>query len=155
VSEPLPSSGEDEVAVPQAPPVRPLTGQGPAVAAVAVGGMLGALARYGAGIALPHAPGTFPLGTFLVNVLGCLLIGALLVTITELRTAHPLVRPFLATGVLGGFTTFSTYAVDAQELVRAGQVATAVAYIVGTLAVAVAATWIGIRLTRAATGANR
>jgi CrcB protein len=125
------------------------------VAAVAVGGALGSLARYGVGLALPHTPGTFPLGTFLVNVLGCLLIGALIVTITELREAHPLARPFLATGVLGGFTTFSTYAVDAQELLLAGHVATAAAYIVGTLVVAVAATWTGMRLVRAAAGPRR
>jgi fluoride exporter len=155
MSDALPPSGEDDVSVPQAPSMRPLVGQGPAFAAVAAGGVLGALARYGAGIALPHAPGTFPLGTFLVNVLGCLLIGALLVTITEVRHAHPLVRPFLATGVLGGFTTFSTYAVDAQELLRAGQVATAAAYIAGTLVAAVTATWAGIRLTRAVAGAAR
>jgi CrcB protein len=135
--------------------MRPLAGQGPAVAAVAAGGALGALARWGTGLALPHAPGTFPLATFLINVLGCLLIGALLVTITEVRQAHPLVRPFLATGVLGGFTTFSTYAVDVQELLRTGATATAALYLVGTLVAAVAAAWAGIALTRAATGAAR
>jgi CrcB protein len=132
-----------------------LRSEGRAVAAVAAGGALGALARYGAGLALPHAPGTFPLATFLVNIVGCLLIGVLLVTITELRQVHPLVRPFLATGVLGGFTTFSTYAVDTQELLRTGHLATAVAYLAGTLVAAVAATWVGMGLTRAAAGANR
>ncbi|GAA1245466.1 hypothetical protein GCM10009609_06060 [Pseudonocardia aurantiaca] len=151
----LPPTGEDDVGVPPTPPMRPLAGQGPAFAAVAVGGVLGALARWGAEVAVPHAPGTFPLATFLVNVLGCLLIGALLVTITEVRQAHPLVRPFLITGVLGGFTTFSTYAVDAQELLQGGHLATAGVYLVGTLVAALAATWLGIRLTRAATGVGR
>ena len=146
----LPPTGEDDVGVPPTPPIRPLAGQGPAFVAVAAGGVLGALARWGAGPALPHAPGTFPVGTFLVNVLGCLLMGVLLVTITEVRQAHPLVRPFLATGVLGGFTTFSTYTVDTQELLQSGHLATAVAYLVGTLVAALAATWLGIRLTRAA-----
>ena len=54
----------------------PLTGQGPALVAVAVGGALGALARFGTGLAVPHQPGTFPLATFAINVVGCLLIGA-------------------------------------------------------------------------------
>lgn len=140
-----------------APPTRllqPLDGQAPALAAIAAGGALGALARHGAGLALPSAPGSFPLATFLVNVAGCLLIGVLIVAVTEVGTAHPLVRPFLATGFLGGFTTFSTYATDAHELVRAGRPATAAAYIVGTVAVAVAATWLGIGLARAAARAG-
>ena len=148
----LPSSGEDEVFPP--PPSRlrhALTGQAPVLAVIAVGGALGALARYGAGLALPHVPGTFPLATFLVNVVGCLLIGALIVLVTEVTTAHPLVRPFLGTGILGGFTTFSTYATDAEVLLRTGLVATAAAYLAGTLVAAVAATWLGIGLTRAVT----
>jgi fluoride exporter len=144
----LPPNGEDGVGLPPTPPMRPLAGQGPAFVAVAVGGVLGALARWGAGLALPHEPGAFPAATVLVNVLGCFLIGALLVTITEVRRAHPLVRPFLATGVLGGFTTFSTYAVDAQELLWAGHVVTAAAYLAGTLVAALVATWLGIRLAR-------
>ena len=127
-----------------------LRSEGRTVAAVAAGGVLGALARYGTGLALPSAPGTFPLATFLVNVLGCLLMGVLIVTITELRQAHPLVRPFLGTGVLGGFTTFSTYAVDAQGLLRTGHLAIAGTYLAGTLAAAVAATWVGMWLTRTA-----
>lgn len=145
----LPSSGEDEISV--APPrlLHPLAGQGSALAVVAAGGAVGALARYGAGLALPHAPGEFPLPTFLVNVLGCLLIGALIVLLTEVTAAHPLVRPFLATGILGGFTTFSTYATDAEVLLRTGRVAIALLYLAGTLVVAVAATWLGIRLARA------
>lgn len=128
--------------------------EGMAVVAVAAGGALGALARYSAGLVLPPAPGTFPAATFLVNVSGCLLIGVLMVVITELRPAHPLVRPFLGTGVLGGFTTFSTYAVDAHVLL-AGRVGTALAYVAGTLVSAVAATWLGMRLTRALAGAAR
>lgn len=130
------------------PGPHPISGQGPALAVVAVGGVLGALARYGLGLALPHAPGTFPLATFGTNVVGCLLIGALLVVITERTAVHPLVRPFLATGFLGGFSTFSTYAVDAHELLRSGRAATALAYLVGTLVAALAATCAGMRLGR-------
>jgi fluoride exporter len=145
----LPSSGEDEVFAPPSRPLQPLAGQGPALAVIAVGGALGALARYGVGLALPHDTGAFPLGTFLINVVGCLCIGAIIVVITEWMQAHPLVRPFVVTGFLGGFTTFSTYTVDAEQLLGAGRTGTAVAYIVGTLAAAVAATWLGIRSARA------
>ncbi|OLT10761.1 chromosome condensation protein CrcB [Pseudonocardia sp. CNS-139] len=124
-------------------------GPGPAVAVVAAGGAVGAIARYGVELALPTAPGAFPLGTFLVNVSGCLLIGVLLVVVTELRQAHPLVRPFLGTGVLGGYTTFSTYAVESQELLLGGHLAAAFGYLAATLVAALVATWAGMRLTRA------
>ncbi|QJY45252.1 fluoride efflux transporter CrcB [Pseudonocardia broussonetiae] len=132
-----------------------LTGQAPALGAVAVGGALGALARWGAGLAVTAGPGAFPLATFAVNTAGCLLIGALLVVLTEVVTAHPLARPFLATGVLGGFTTFSTYAVDVHALLGAGRPGVAAAYLVGTLLAALAATWLGARLARAAAGVPR
>lgn len=127
----------------------PLDGQRAALAVVAVGGALGALARHGVGVAVPQAPGAFPWATFVVNVTGCLLIGALVVALTEWRPAHPLVRPFLGTGVLGGYTTFSTYSVDVLRLVGSGHGATAAGYLVGTLVGAVAATWLGARLARA------
>ncbi len=151
----LPSSGEDEVFAPPPRLLDPLAGQGPALVAIAAGGALGALSRYGIGLALRHDPGAFPLATFVINVVGCLLIGALIVVITEWTQVHPLVRPFLATGILGGFTTFSTYAVDAQQLLNAGRLGTALAYIAGTLAAALAATWLGMLLARAAGGSRR
>jgi len=145
----LPSSGEDDVFVPPPRLLDPLDGQGRTFAVIAAGGATGALARYGVGLALPHDQGAFPLGTFLVNVVGCLLIGALIVAVTEWRPTHPLVRPFVVTGFLGGFTTFSTYAVDAEQLLGTGRVGVAAAYLAGTLAAAVLATWLGIRLARA------
>lgn len=151
----LPPSGEDDVFVPPTRVLEPLAGQGRALGVVAAGGAIGALARYGLGLALPHSPGTFPPATFLVNIVGCFLIGALIVVITEWTRAHPLVRPFLVTGILGGFTTFSTYAVDAEQLLAMGRVGTALLYIVGTLAAAVAATWLGILLARAVRPAGR
>lgn len=117
-------------------------------AAVAVGGALGALSRHGLALGLPTPRDGFPLATFVTNVLGCLLIGALLVVLTELRRGHHLLRPFLATGVLGGFTTFSTYTVETQQLLSAGRVGTALGYLGGTLLAALSATWIGIALAR-------
>lgn len=145
----LPPSGEDEVFAPPVRVLAPLAGQGPALGAVATGGALGALARHGLAVALPPAPHAFPAATFLANVSGCLLIGVLLVLLVEVRTPHPLARPFLGTGVLGGYTTFSTYAVDAEALLRSGHVATAGAYLAGTLLAALAATWVGIAAARA------
>ncbi|MEV4439430.1 fluoride efflux transporter CrcB [Streptomyces sp. NPDC049577] len=134
-----------------APPVPRRTaapGQGPVVCAVSAGGAIGAVARHGAGLLWPTAPGHFPWTTLLINALGCALIGVLLVSIAERPTAHRLTRPFLGTGVLGGFTTFSTYAVETQQLFDTGRVATGVAYAAGTLLAALAAVWAAAALTR-------
>ena len=96
-------------------------------------------------LALPHRPGAFPLATFAINVRGCLLIGVVIVVLTERSTgAHPLARPFLTTGVLGGFTTFSTFATDAEELLRLGHLGSALGYLVGTPVAALTATWVGL-----------
>src|SRR5262245_19731321 len=87
---------------------------GGVLAVIAVGGGLGALARYGLTRLLPAEPRTFPWATFLTNIAGCLLIGVLMVLISQVWSAHPLVRPFFGVGVLGGFTTFSTYAEETR-----------------------------------------
>jgi CrcB protein len=121
----------------------------PVLAAIAAGGAAGALARLAAETMMPAAPGGFPWATFAVNACGCLLIGVLMVLVTEARAVHRLVRPFLGVGVLGGFTTFSTYAVQAHDLLAAGATAVAAAYLALTMAAALAATWAGVRLTRA------
>ncbi|MFE9955350.1 CrcB family protein [Micromonospora sp. NPDC005299] len=110
--------------------------------AIAAGGVLGALARAGLQAAFPHPPTGFPSATFGINVAGCLLIGALMAVLTA-RPAGPLVRPFLGVGVLGGFTTFSTYAVDAQRAIAAGAPGIALAYLAATLAGALLAVWAG------------
>lgn len=120
----------------------------PVVLVVALGGALGASARYGASLIWPTAPGGFPWTTLTVNAVGCALMGVFMVVITELWAAHRLVRPFFGTGVLGGFTTFSTYAVDIQGLVDGGLVRSALAYLVLTLVVALAAVWISATAIR-------
>ena len=126
---------------------------GPVLGVIALGGGLGALARYGLAQLLPTRPGQFPWATFLTNVLGCLLIGVLMVLVTEVWAAHRLVRPFLGVGLLGGFTTFSTYAVELHGLLRPGTVGLAFAYLIGTLLGAMLAVLVGVRVTRAATRA--
>jgi CrcB protein len=122
------------------------------LAAVSTGGAVGALARYGLASAWPGQTGAFPWATFVINVSGCLLLGGLMVLVTEARPAHPLVRPFLGVGVLGGYTTFSTYAVETRGLVTAGTVGTGLAYAAGTLFVALAAVYAGTVLARLAVG---
>ncbi|MFC5187516.1 fluoride efflux transporter FluC [Actinomadura harenae] len=122
--------------------------------AISLGGVCGALARYGLATAFPHRPGAFPWATFGTNVSGCLIIGVLMVVITEVLRPHPLLRPFLGVGVLGGFTTFSTAMVDVQQAVGNGAPGIALAYLAATLVTALAAVWTGVRLTRALTPAR-
>ncbi|MET9497228.1 fluoride efflux transporter CrcB [Streptomyces sp. NPDC006552] len=132
------------------PGPQPWRGQGPVLAAVALGGALGASARYGASLLWPTATDAFPWTTLLVNVVGCAAMGVLMVVLGELRTAHRLVRPFLGTGVLGGFTTFSTYAVDIRRLADLGAARTALGYLALTAGAALAAVWAGAWLARRA-----
>ncbi|UUN27780.1 fluoride efflux transporter CrcB [Streptomyces sp. FIT100] len=114
------------------------------IAAVSAGGALGASARYGMSLAWPSV-----WAIFTVNVVGCALIGVLMVLVSEREVVtSPLARPFLGVGVLGGFTTFSTYALDVVKLLERHQVAQAVAYGAGTVAGALAAVWLGAWLTR-------
>ncbi|MGI8336247.1 fluoride efflux transporter FluC [Actinomadura scrupuli] len=120
----------------------------PTLAAISAGGILGALARAGVSAMFPHPAGSFGWATFWINVAGCALIGVLMVAITEVGQAHPLVRPFVGVGVLGGFTTFSTYVVDIQRAVAAGAPGTALAYLAGTAAAALAAVYTGVHGTR-------
>ncbi|WP_233525875.1 fluoride efflux transporter CrcB [Actinomadura spongiicola] len=118
------------------------------VAAVAGGGGLGAAARYAASLIWPSGPDAFPWTTLGVNAVGCAVIGVFMVIISEVWAAHRLVRPFFGTGVLGGFTTFSTYAADIQRLLDGGHARTALAYLAGTVLVALAAVWFAATVTR-------
>jgi CrcB protein len=120
--------------------------EGPVLAAVAAGGALGALARWGVGSVVGGPP-----GTVLVNVSGCLLLG-LLVARVAVTAPHPLLRPFLGTGVLGGYTTFSTASTDAVHLAQSGAVPLAGLTALGTLALCLAATAVGLRAGRTGRG---
>ncbi|MER8231849.1 fluoride efflux transporter CrcB [Streptomyces sp. NPDC094049] len=126
-----------------------LRGRLTVVGVVAAGGALGAVARYAASLARPTATDSFPWTTFAVNVSGCALLGVLMVLLTETTTApHPLLRPFLGTGFCGGYTTFSTYGLDTQRLLAAGETARAVLYLGGTAVTALAAVWAGVTAAR-------
>jgi fluoride exporter len=121
----------------------------PVLGAISAGGAAGATARYAALMLWPAAPGAFPWAVFWVNVLGCALIGVLMALVSEGgRSAQPLVRPFFGVGVLGGFTTFSTYALDISELLEREEAVTALACAAGTVAGAMAAVWLAASATR-------
>ena len=115
---------------------------GPVLAVISAGGVLGALTRYGLGQAWPHQPGAFPWVTWVINVSGCLLIGVLSVWVARFRPGQRLLRPFLGVGFLGGYTTFSTAMVD----VLGTPTVTGLAYLLTTLAGALLAVWAGSAL---------
>ncbi|MFI6587117.1 fluoride efflux transporter CrcB [Embleya sp. NPDC050493] len=112
--------------------------------AVSIGGAVGALGRWALAEALPHSGTAFPWATLLTNVTGCLLMGILM----GLTPPGPLVRPFLGTGVLGGFTTFSTFAVETRTLAAGHAWASAFLYVVGSVALGLAAVQIGLAVAR-------
>lgn len=120
------------------------------IGVVALGGVIGAMGRFGIAVGWPASAGTFPWATFATNVVGCALIGALMVLITEVWTAHRLVRPFVGTGILGGFTTFSAYSVEVERLVAEGAAQTGLALLVAMPVAALVATWLAAVLVRGA-----
>lgn len=99
------------------------------LAVIAAGGALGSGARLLIGLALPWSGG-WPWATLIVNVVGCLAMGVLAGVLVEVR---PLWRPFWLTGVLGGFTTFSAFAVETGTLLDSGRIAVALGYVAVTL----------------------
>ena len=118
------------------------------LAAIALGGAIGAEARYGLAQLLPHPTAGWPWSTLLANVLGCLFIGVLMVVVGELRNPPRLLRPMVGVGVLGGFTTFSTFALDAATLVHAHRPGLAAAYAATSLLACVLAVTLAVLCTR-------
>ncbi|GHI45604.1 putative fluoride ion transporter CrcB 1 [Streptomyces albidoflavus] len=128
---------------------------------VALGGAVGALLRYSASriwrngsdasLLWHQGMAAFPWTTLLVNVVGCFLMGVLAVALKERFTGAPrLLNPMLGTGVLGGFTTFSSYSDDTRRLIENGQPLTAVGYLLLTAAACMAGIVLGVALTRLA-----
>lgn len=121
----------------------------PAVLAViAVGGGLGTLARYGVERLWPVAPSGFPYSTLAINLLGSFLLGMLVVAVTDIWRPHRLLRPALGTGVLGGFTTFSTFAVELRGLGAAHELATACGYLAASVVGGLMTALAGMSLVR-------
>jgi CrcB protein len=117
----------------------------------ALGGALGALARWGVAEALPRPDGGWPWATLLVNLTGCLLIGVLTGALANRSPEPAWARPFLAVGVLGGFTTFSAFAVEVVEIGDAGALAPAAGYVLASVVGGVLAVAAGIRAVRRGT----
>jgi len=119
------------------------------VAAVALGGALGAVCRYGISLwALRTFPDSFPWGTLIVNGAGCFLIGLLFPHVAD----HPTLRLFLLTGILGGFTTFSTFGLEVVSLLASHHHRAALVYVgvslVGGVLLTAAGWWVTTFWTR-------
>jgi CrcB protein len=114
---------------------------------VALGGALGSMARYLTNVSAMRLIGPgFPWGTMVVNVVGSFLMGVLVVWLAEKGLTR--LAPFLMTGVLGGFTTFSAFSLDAISLWERGATGPALAYVIGSVLVSLAALLAGMVLTR-------
>ncbi len=101
---------------------------------IAAGGALGAIGRYAVMVGMGHwTHGPFPYGTLLVNVVGCFLFGALIETMALVWSPSAELRAFLVIGVLGAFTTFSTFSLDAYYLYERGAYAAAGAYVAASV----------------------
>ena len=121
----------------------------PPVLLVAAGGALGAALRYlaGAGVSRLLAPG-FPYATLFVNVAGSFAMGVLFIALARAGQAH--LSPLLLTGLLGGFTTFSAFSLEAVALMEEGRLIAAALYVGGSVVLSIAALMLGLALGRAA-----
>jgi fluoride exporter len=141
-------SGDARVA--STPATRQHQRSGPGAAdllAVALGGGIGSVARYGLAAAFPAGLG-FPWAIFAVNVSGSFCLGLLLIYLLEVWPPRRFLRPFLAIGLIGGYTTFSTYAGGVLTLLMRAAFALAVAYALGSIAAALIAVWSGMKAGR-------
>lgn len=114
---------------------------------VGAGGFLGTVLRYGIGVLLARrSSASFPFATLIVNVVGCLAIGVLAGMWESRGLVEGTARAFLFVGVLGGFTTFSSLGYETFDLVRSGNVSTAIASVALQLGIGLAAVWLGFVL---------
>jgi fluoride exporter len=125
------------------------------VGALAIGGVLGAVARYAVSLAIPTETGQFPWGTFVINISASFILGFVLILLIEAFPRGRLARPVIGTGIIGGYSTFSTFVLDAVELMRAGHVVIAVIYLLASVFFGLLAVWIGMTGARLAIKAER
>ena len=114
----------------------------------AAGGALGAVARWAVTELLPGPPGSWPWSTLLVNLTGCFLLGALLAVLARRSPEPSWVRPFVGVGVLGGYTTYSTFAVEVVDLADDAALVPALLYVTASVAGGVAAVVAGALTVR-------
>jgi CrcB protein len=116
---------------------------------VALGGGIGAAARFGVNVWSGRVLGTeFPWHTLIVNVLGCFIMGLLTGLMAQKLNLSPEARAFLTTGILGGFTTFSAFSVDVVLLVERKAMLAAGAYVAASVLLSIAAVFAGLHLMR-------
>lgn len=118
------------------------------LAAVAAGGSLGSLARYELAQAFPVEPGRFPTSTLAINTTGAFVLGFVLVLLVERLPPSRYARAFLAVGVIGAFTTFSTYAVETIQLTD-GHLSVAAVFVAASIGFGLTLAWLGIVAARA------
>lgn len=120
---------------------------------VGIGGGIGAIGRYFVGREITErANSIFPYGTFTVNLLGAFLVGILFALLTERGIEHPRLHLLLVTGFVGGFTTFSSYTVEAVNLAESGAWNSALLYVLGSNILGLIACVTGIVLIRTVVG---
>ena len=124
------------------------------LAVIGAGGAIGAAARYGTALAIPPRVAAYPAATFLVNVVGAVILGAVAALPAGWLPAHELTRPAIGTGFCGGLTTFSTMTLDIYQR-WAGHTGLAVAYAVISLVAAPACAWAGFSLATTALSSSR
>jgi CrcB protein len=124
------------------------------LAVIGAGGAIGAAARYGTALAIPPHLDAYPFATFLVNVVGAVILGAVAALPAAWLAAHELTRPAIGTGFCGGLTTFSTMTLDIYQR-WAAHTALATAYAVISLVAAPACAWAGFSLVRTALNVSR
>jgi CrcB protein len=121
----------------------------PAVlAAIALGAAFGAPARYGVAQVIRVNANAFPWATFWTNISGSLALGLFLTLILERFPPSRYLRPFVATGFIGAYTTYSTFAVETDLLVKNGHAAVGVAYALASLGAGLGAVWAGMWVAR-------
>jgi fluoride exporter len=123
---------------------------GQLLAAVAIGGSLGSVARYLVAIGAARLVGTaFPWGTLAINIAGSFLIGVFAESFALTWNVSQAVRVFLTVGICGGFTTFSTFSLDAIVLMQRGELVASGAYVVASVVLSILALFGGLLLVRA------
>jgi CrcB protein len=121
----------------------------PVFLAVALGGGLGALSRYGLDRLVEHRSfSVFPWSTFAINISGCLVIGVIIAALIDRHHTPLWLRTGLVVGLVGGYTTFSTFAQESLDLLEEGRMLLAFSYVAGSACLGIAAVFAGTQLGR-------
>lgn len=117
---------------------------------VGIGGALGSVARYGSGVLVGRVwSSSFPLATLLINIAGSLAMGLFIGWLARTTPAWQAdARLFVAVGVFGGFTTFSSFSLDTIALIERGEIVQSAIYVLGSVVIAILALYVGLQLTR-------